>query len=133
MTLHRPDAPWHAHIYYRPEQRDRAAGLRDGLLAHRDPEGARGPNYVGELRDAPVGPHPIAQFEIHFRAPALPILNPALAAAGLTVLIHPLTEDDLADHTTLAEWIGAPLTLDLTVLDPPGVNKGVARFGRSDF
>jgi hypothetical protein len=26
-----------------------------------------------------------------------------------------------------------PLPLDLSVLDPPGVNKGVARFGKTDF
>lgn len=45
----------------------------------------------------------------------------------------PLTDDDLADHTTLAWWIGEPLELDTSVLDPPGVNQGVARFGKSDF
>jgi DOPA 4,5-dioxygenase len=47
--------------------------------------------------------------------------------------VHPLTDDDLADHTTLARWIGAPLELDLGVLDPPGMNQGVPRFGKSDF
>ena len=133
MTLPSSDALWHAHIYYQPHQRDRAAGLREGLLTLRDTAGATGPNFVGDLRDAPVGPHPLAQFEIHFLAGTLPALRSRLAAAGLTVLIHPLTNDDLADHTTLADWIGAPLALDLSVLDPPGVNQGVARFGRSDF
>jgi DOPA 4,5-dioxygenase len=44
-----------------------------------------------------------------------------------------LTLDDLADHTSLARWIGTPLELDLTVLDPPGVNQGFARFARTDF
>ena len=54
--------------------------------------------------------------------------------SGLTALVHPLTDDDLADHTTLGKWLGgAPLPLDLSVLDPPGMNKGVARFGKSDF
>ena len=30
---------------------------------------------------------------------------------GLRALIHPLTDDDLADHTTLAHWVGEPLAL----------------------
>jgi DOPA 4,5-dioxygenase len=47
--------------------------------------------------------------------------------------VHPLTDDDLADHTTLGRWIGEPLELDLTTLDPPGMNQGVPRFGKTDF
>jgi DOPA 4,5-dioxygenase len=57
---------------------------------------------------------------------------PILKTSGFTVLVHPLTDDDLADHTTLAHWIGSPLSLDLTTLDPPGMNQGIARFGKSD-
>ena len=56
-----------------------------------------------------------------------------LKATGLTARVHPLTDDDLADHTTLAEWIGEPLPLDESVLDPPGQNQGIARFGKIDF
>jgi len=52
-----------------------------------------------------------------------------ILASGLRALVHPLTKDDLADHTSLAEWFGEPLDLDLTTLDPPGVNKGLDRFG----
>lgn len=48
-------------------------------------------------------------------------------------LVHPLTDDDLADHTTLAQWIGKPLPLKVEVLDPPGQNQAIARFGISDF
>ena len=57
----------------------------------------------------------------------------AIEATGLRALVHPLTEDDLADHTSLAHWIGEPVELDVTVLDPPGVNQGIPRFGISDF
>jgi DOPA 4,5-dioxygenase len=89
--------------------------------------------FVGELRDHKVGPHTIAQFEIHFEERLLAIVEPALAATGLRVLIHPLTLDDRADHTHLGRWIGEPVDLDLSVLDPPGVNQGFARFGKTDF
>ena len=56
-----------------------------------------------------------------------------MTIGGLAALVHPLTDDDLADHTRLAHWIGEPLELDLTTLDPPGVNQGVARFAKTDF
>ena len=52
-----------------------------------------------------------------------------IAARGSTMM----SDDDLADHTALAHWIGEPVELDVTVLDPPGTNQGVARFGKSDF
>ena len=124
------DAPFHAHIYYDDATREFAAQLRRALWrAH-----AEGGTvlYVGEMRDRAVGPHPVPQFEIHFVEGALPAILPLLAASGLRVLVHPLTDDDLADHTTLAHWIGEPLALDTTVLDPPGVNQGLARFGARD-
>jgi aromatic ring-cleaving dioxygenase len=123
-------APYHAHIYYLPEERAVAEALRQRFRALT----ASGEVlYVGELRDGKVGPHPIPQFEIHFRQDQLPTLRPMLEACGLRVLIHPLTDDDLADHTSLGAWIGEPVDLDLTTLDPPGINQGVARFGRTDF
>jgi len=57
-----------------------------------------------------------------------------IRASGLLALVHPLTDDDLADHTSLGEWIGGkPLELDLTTLDPPGANQGIPRFGKTDF
>ena len=64
---------------------------------------------------------------------ALPNIVPMLEATGLTALVHPVTDDDLADHTTLATWIGEPLPLDQSVLDPPGHNQAIGRFGKVDF
>ena len=88
---------------------------------------------VGKMYDKGVGPHPKPQFEIQFLASAVPNIDRILRATGLTSLIHPLTDDDLADHTTLAMWIGEPLPLDESVLDPPGKNQGFARFGKVDY
>ena len=121
------DAPFHAHIYYSAEQRPAAAALREHFL--RD----SGTLFVGRLADRPIGPHPIPQFEVHFPEASLAGVTEAIEHSGLRALVHPLTDDDLADHTSLAHWIGAPLALDVTALDPPGVNQGVARFGKSDF
>lgn len=121
-------APYHAHIYYDAGERAGAAALRDALTLLTEHVG-----FVGRLADRPVGPHPIPQFEIHFFESSLPTLLPVIEASGLRALVHPLTDDDRADHTTLGQWIGAPLELDLSVLDPPGENQGVARFGKADF
>ncbi|WP_374525249.1 DOPA 4,5-dioxygenase family protein [Sphingopyxis sp.] len=122
-----PDAPYHAHIYYDPGERSAAAGLRDDF--------GRNPAilFVGAMTDAPAGPHPVAQYEVHFLARHRAAVVAAIEATGLRALVHPLTDDDLADHTSLAHWIGTPVELDVTVLDPPGVNQGLPRFGLSDF
>ena len=126
-------APYHAHVYY--EIGDRATAER----LHRTFSDAKGIGnqtsvlFVGEMRDTSVGPHPKPQFEIHFLEDALPAVLPLIEASGLRALVHPLTDDDLADHTSLAIWIGEPLPLDHSVLDPPGANQGIPRFGKSDF
>jgi aromatic ring-cleaving dioxygenase len=121
------DAPFHAHIYYSAEERPKAEALREAFGSA--PEIL----FVGSMTDQPVGPHPIPQFEVHFLERSRPRVIAAIAASGLRALVHPLTDDDLADHTRLAQWIGEPVDLDVSVLDPPGVNQGVARFGKLDF
>ncbi len=133
MTHDAGQAPYHAHIYYAPEQRAVAASLRDALRAAPPGDPLSELRFIGELRDHKVGPHIISQFEIHFDERLLPMVEAALTRSGLRVLIHPLTQDDLGDHTHLGRWIGEPVELDLTVLDPPGVNQGLARFGKTDF
>jgi aromatic ring-cleaving dioxygenase len=126
--------PYHAHIYFDPDERTVAQRLHLRLSESQLVGAGARVLFVGELRDEPVGPHPKAQFEAHFREDALPQIVALIKESGLTALVHPLTDDDLADHTTLGQWLGAePLPLDLSVLDPPGMNKGVARFGKSDF
>ena len=120
-------APYHAHIYFSDDERPAADRLREEFRANDDIL------FVGRMTDRGVGPHPIPQYEVHFLEGARADVIAAIAASGLRGLIHPLTDDDLADHTTLAHWIGEPLELDVSVLDPPGVNQGVPRFGKSDF
>ena len=124
----RASAPFHAHIYYSDDDRPAAEALRNCFLDMQPIV-----LFVGRMMDEGVGPHPIAQYEVHFLEDARPDVVGAIEASGLRALVHPLTDDDLADHTTLAHWIGEPVELDVSVLDPPGQNQGVARFGRTDF
>jgi DOPA 4,5-dioxygenase len=104
---------YHAHIYYLLEQRPVAEQVCATLAAAMPQL-----TYVGRLIDRPIGPHPLPMFEIH-----LPPKNIEISVhqidqlrRGLTVLIHPVTADELADHTTGARWLGPALPLDLSVL-----------------
>ena len=125
-------APYHAHVYYELNERNTAERLHQQFSSAKGGGHFASVLFVGEMRDANVGPHPKPQFEIHFLNDALPSVLSLIEASGLTALIHPLTDDDLADHTSLALWIGEPLLLNQSVLDPPGRNQGIARFGKSD-
>lgn len=127
------DAPYHAHIYCGPAERPVAEALRLWLVEAMGSGAMPRLLFVGRLTEGKAGPHPIPQFEIHFLKDLLPAVLPLLEGSGLRALVHPLTDDDLADHTSLGHWIGTPVELDLTTLDPPGLNQGVARFGKADF
>jgi DOPA 4,5-dioxygenase len=120
-------APYHAHIYFDADQRPAAEALREKL--------ARSEQilFVGTMTKGKAGPHPIPQYEVHFRERSLDEILRMIEGSGLRALVHPLTDDDLADHTRLAHWVGDPIDLDLTTLDPPGRNQGVPRFGIRDF
>lgn len=119
--------PYHAHIYAAPGELADAEALRARFA------GETHILFVGRLTEGKAGPHPIPQFEVHFRKAFLKQVLDMIEASGLRALVHPLTDDDFADHTNLAYWVGEPLDLDLGTLDPPGVNQGMARFGRNDF
>jgi aromatic ring-cleaving dioxygenase len=121
-------APYHAHIYFSDGERAAADTLRDNFIA-----GRPAVLFVGQMIDRGVGPHPMPQYEVHFLESARQAVVDAIEASGLRALVHPLTDDDVADHTSLAHWIGDPVELDVSVLDPRGHNQGVARFGKSDF
>ena len=128
-----PDAPWHAHIYFSVEQRAAADALREAFARMSRAAGEPEILFVGRMTEGKVGPHPIPQFEVHFLGASRAAVVTAIEASGLRALVHPLTDDDLADHTSLGHWIGEPVELDLATLDPPGHNQGVARFGKTDF
>jgi DOPA 4,5-dioxygenase len=125
--------PFHAHIYYDASDRSAAEQLHSELKTKMGTGDLLDVIFVRAMTDRAVGPHPVPQYEIHFYGKALPTVLGRINANRLRALVHRLTDDDLADHTSQALWIGEPLTLDLSVLDPPGMNQGIARFGKSDF
>ena len=105
---------YHAHIYYDPADpvtRATAERLRQGMAE-------RFAARLGNWHDEPVGPHPVAMYQVAFAAAEFPQLVPwlMLNRAGLDVLIHPQSGDSVADHTRFAMWLGRPLPLRIDVL-----------------
>jgi len=116
---------YHAHIYYDPT---RTRAVAEGVCA------AIGEKFrveIDSFRDTPVGPHPIANVLDIFEPDQFEQIVPHLMLnrAGLDILVHPLTEDAVEDHSSYAIWLGNPVDLKLHTLPrgrggrlPSGVN-----------
>jgi aromatic ring-cleaving dioxygenase len=102
---------YHAHIYYDAATRPLAERLCREL-------GRQFPVAFGGFRDGPVGPHPIANAQVIFTPAQFGSLVPwlMLNRQGLDVLVHPLTDDSVADHSRYALWLGTPVPLKLDAL-----------------
>jgi aromatic ring-cleaving dioxygenase len=109
-------AAYHAHVYFRTEPERAAAATLRAAVAERFPA-AR----LGTWHDQPVGPHPVPMYQILFAAPELGRILPFLMLnrGGLSILLHPESGDDYADHADHAAWLGAALPLRLEVLRAP--------------
>jgi aromatic ring-cleaving dioxygenase len=103
---------YHAHVYYDPAaSRDRAERLRARVAAE-FPDAT-----LGRWHDKLVGPHPQSMYQIAFPRTLLAAFLPwlMLNRDDLTVLLHPETGDDYADHSSHAAWLGGMLPLRLEV------------------
>lgn len=103
---------FHAHIYYDPDQVEKARALGDA--AH-----ARFAVPVGHYHLGPVGPHPRASVQLtvpseHFGDFAQWLI---LNRGDLTIFAHANTGQDLADHTAHVIWFGPSEALDLSIFD----------------
>jgi DOPA 4,5-dioxygenase len=114
-------ASYHAHIYYDTASRPRAERLRAWVAE-------RFLVRLGNWHDEAVGPHPQAMFQIAFAREAFAQLVPwlMLNRLGLTVLVHPNTDNERADHLIHALWMGQILPLDAT-----GLSESLRAEGRS--
>ena len=103
---------YHAHIYYDPTKTRTVAERVCAALSEKFPL------EIEEFRDTPRGPHPISNALVIFKPDQFEHVVPFLMLnrEGLDVLVHPLTDDSVADHTRFALWLGTPLPLRLDVL-----------------
>lgn len=99
---------FHAHVYYDAATKPDAKALRAEIDARFDVE-------LGRWHDKPVGPHPYWSYQVAFAPEQFAAIVPwlALNRRGLTILVHPETGDDLADHSDHAMWLGDTDILNL--------------------
>lgn len=102
---------YHAHVYYDSATKPAAARLREAIIGKFKVE-------PGAFSDAPIGPHPVSQFNVIFETPEFQDIVPwlMLNRDGLDVLVHPLTDSSYNDHTALAMWLGTPVPLKTDML-----------------
>lgn len=103
---------YHAHLYFDDSSLELATELRNKVYNQLG-------LYVGNLHTKLVGPHPKWSFQISFTSEDFDIFLPWIDKnrKGLSVLLHPVTGDELIDHTEYASWLGQPLTLKLSIFD----------------
>lgn len=101
---------FHAHVYFGDAaERGRALAMRVAIgRRYRDVT-------LGRVHDRRIGPHPIPMYQVAFPNDRFATLVPwmMLERQGLSILVHPLTGDPLAEHSAQALWLGAPIELDL--------------------
>jgi DOPA 4,5-dioxygenase len=103
---------YHAHVYYLDSaSRAAAASLREALTGRFDVA-------MGSWHDEPVGPHPRPMYQVSFPAAEFARIVPWLMLNhdGLSILIHPNTDDGYRDHVEHAVWLGKQLDLRLDIL-----------------
>lgn len=105
---------YHAHVYFGPET---IAQARE-LVAH---AGRLFKVSVGRVHERPVGPHPAWSCQLAFDGAEFDRIIPWLDEhrGGLDVLVHGLSDNPLADHTTHASWLGNEWALDLSQFKRP--------------
>ncbi len=103
---------YHAHIYF-----DESTILTARLLCERSQQRFNHID-VGRMHRKPIGPHPCWSCQLAFKRDRFADIFSwlTLNRNGLTILIHPLTGNDLKDHTDYAAWMGSPAILNLNAL-----------------
>ncbi|WP_324731474.1 DOPA 4,5-dioxygenase family protein [Pseudomonas paeninsulae] len=101
---------YHAHVYFDEQSLPLATSICEQV-------GELFAVKVGRIHQRLVGPHPRWSCQLSFDHVQFDRLLPWLEAnrQGLSVLVHGVTGDDLADHTRHAAWLGEELALDLTM------------------
>ena len=106
---------YHSHVYYSAATKPVAERLAQRLNENFDVE-------IGQFSGERVGPHPIPQFQMIFKNEQFETVVPwlMLNREGLDILLHPLTDDMVDDHSVYALWLGTPIKLKLDTMQRRG-------------
>jgi len=108
---------YHAHLFYDVPTLPLAEKLHKTL-------GAR---FQVEPGSEPVGPHPVAQFQVILKRDGFHGVVPwlMLNRKGLDIMVHPLSHDMVYDHTDHALWLGTPIKLKLDTMQRRGYSEAL--------
>ena len=104
---------YHAHVYFQSHTEGAAMALREAvakrfghaITMHPPAQGSRGPHV-----------NPMFGLDLP-QSHALDVIGFLMLNHGpLAVLIHPVTDNELLDHTHHALWLGSPQPLNLAIL-----------------
>jgi DOPA 4,5-dioxygenase len=106
---------YHAHIYFDEDTWQKAALLRKWVAERFRVE-------LGNWNREPRGPHVTPSFYFGFTNDLLPVIVPwlQLNSLGLTILLHPNTEDPRADHLHYALWVNRAQPVNAYGMKKPG-------------
>ncbi|XPF94920.1 DOPA 4,5-dioxygenase family protein [Colwellia sp. RE-S-Sl-9] len=103
---------YHAHIYFEQETLSFATDLCEKAGEYFNLK-------VGRIHQQPVGPHPKWSCQISFSKKHFDEFVAWLEfnRKDLTVFIHPLSGNDLDDHTLYAYWLGDSVKLNTSMFE----------------
>ena len=100
---------WHAHIYYQlSNTREIAAALRQKIMDKFSY------TTIGRWHDEAVGPHLVSMYQVAFKVEHFDPFVQWLTVNrdGLSILVHPNTENAYNDHLIFGFWLGDKLPLN---------------------
>ena len=124
---------FHAHVYFRHDLPSEVAEARAFRERIRETHASTAHVEVHSFVPSPAGPHPRGSFEVLFTRDAFADVVAWLMferPPALSVLVHPLTRSQTADHTQRALWLGEPLAIDRALLEV--VDARLAAAGRTE-
>jgi DOPA 4,5-dioxygenase len=112
---------YHAHFYFDYDTYEKAALIRRWA-------GERFPVELGDWNLAPRGPHTTPSFYFGFTNDLLPVVVPwvQLNSLGLTILLHPNTDDPRADHLYYTLWVNRSQPVNAFNMPTPRDKSGKA-------
>lgn len=105
---------YHIHIYFNAAAQKKAEAVANDLQ-RRFPDAVEDVHRVGK-----VGPHTTQNIGVVIKPEGFGEVVGWLQrhSEGLSILVHPVSNDDLKDHADAAMWIGKPVDLNLGFFRP---------------
>jgi aromatic ring-cleaving dioxygenase len=102
---------FHAHVYFDAATRLAAERIYEMLARDFSLD-------LGRMHEGAVGPHAKPMFQVDIPTEQFATVVPwlMLNRTGLSVFVHPRTDDHVADHETHPLWMGEPLPIDLEMI-----------------